>query len=469
MASIEDYKCEHLFLLIGRNPLPNYVAAKLLTKLKVADSKAHLYLLHSEDSGRSKGTKNYADNLTRVLGSENVHTEFLPVEPSNPTSIATEIDKHLLRIPANEAIGLNYTGGTKAMAVHAYGAIRQWKERENEDKKPEDKRKVFFSYLDPRQLTLWIDPVELGGHSVPFNLGCTDPPDQKRLFDDARISFEQLLKLHGQELLPRGYRNPRSAPVVEDVVNALWADYDAFNTDELKKWREWKEETLKPIVEECQRVGGSGGDKDVKGRQLTEEEWAEYSRRLRNKRISFTFPYAPKLRCALEKLGLLVNDEIILENYPNDGAEDTVGHFCKGIFNNTWLEDYVFHQVQMLATQCNLHDVGISLGTLLPKETEPYFEIDVIAMRGYQLFAVSCTLNPHRQSCKEKLFEIKLRAEQLGGEEARIGLVCRVGKGNPRELSILRKQLESDNIKVFGYSDLPDLANGLEKWFKGEI
>ena len=32
MPDIGDYQTDHLFLLIGGNPLPNYVAAKLLSK-----------------------------------------------------------------------------------------------------------------------------------------------------------------------------------------------------------------------------------------------------------------------------------------------------------------------------------------------------------------------------------------------------------------------------------------------------
>ena len=52
----DEYRTDHLLLLVGANPLPNYVAARLLTK---PNSKIHL--LHTQVTGES------ADSLQKVI------------------------------------------------------------------------------------------------------------------------------------------------------------------------------------------------------------------------------------------------------------------------------------------------------------------------------------------------------------------------------------------------------------------
>lgn len=56
---LNAYKTEHLFLLVGTNPLPNYVAALLLAK-----GEGKIILLHS---GGHQGTGKVAENLERAI------------------------------------------------------------------------------------------------------------------------------------------------------------------------------------------------------------------------------------------------------------------------------------------------------------------------------------------------------------------------------------------------------------------
>jgi len=378
------YKTEHLFLLIGRNPLPNFVAAKLLGR-KTDNSgnpiKTSLYLLHSEDDKRRglSGTKSYADNLKKVLGEEEYVYNYVPVEPSRPDTVTDGISKYLPVIPNDQLVGLHYTGGTKAMAVHAYNTFNC------------SKRKVTYSYLDPRSLALNIDADNPGGESTSFPLALTERPEEKLLFDAATISLNELLALHNLEKLQRRTENPLS-------IITRPADVEAM-------------------------------------------------------------------------------------------SKDVEGHINGGSLSATLLEEFVLSQVLELKRECSLHDCGYNLEIALPKNIAnngQFFEIDVVAMRGYRLFAISCTLdvdpdlelNPKppgykartgANKCKQKLFEIKARAEQLGGEEARVALVCPMGKpGQPNGVENLRRlmeQLKGDNIRVFGYDDLADLKIQLQDWF----
>ena len=107
----EEWKTETLLLLVGGNPLPNYVAAKLLLK-----PGGTLHLLYSHATG------DIASAIAAAVGAQHLAHEI-----SNPASrssvsdrVAEVLDKHC----RNRTVGLHNTGGTKSMAVHAHAAVR---------------------------------------------------------------------------------------------------------------------------------------------------------------------------------------------------------------------------------------------------------------------------------------------------------------------------------------------------------
>ena len=91
------------------------------------------------------------------------------------------------------------------------------------------------------------------------------------------------------------------------------------------------------------------------------------------------------------------------------------------------------------------------------------FEFDVAFVVYYQLFALSCSTAQSRSLCKQKLIEAHTRARQLGGAEARVGLVC-----VRDDTASLRSELEEAkrlrNVEVFGRHDLVDLAQKIGNW-----
>lgn len=146
MPNLSDYQNEHLFLLVGKNPLPNYVAAKLLIKRG-----AKVYFVYSERTGDSSGTEDYKKRLVEKLKEQLGKVFFTPIDvplvnPSDATCIRTAIKNQFEvkgdnEIPNGSSIHLNYTGGTKAMSVHTYRAIEEFGNKKNCLSK--------FSYLDP--------------------------------------------------------------------------------------------------------------------------------------------------------------------------------------------------------------------------------------------------------------------------------------------------------------------------------
>ena len=98
-------------------------------------------------------------------------------------------------------------------------------------------------------------------------------------------------------------------------------------------------------------------------------------------------------------------------------------------------------------------------------KTEPInFEVDVVAIRGYQMFAISCTTSKEMSLVKSKLFEAYVRARQMGGDEARIALICCSDEPAQVEKQMASELQYEGRIRVFGQPDLPNIGQRLKNW-----
>jgi hypothetical protein len=129
----QDWKTDNLFVLVGGNPLPNYVAAHTLLR-----PEGWLHLVYSTD------TRSIADKLASYFAEDRVKTHSLD-DPSNGAEIRSLISTALKAHCKPGSIGLHYTGGTKAMAVYTYQIIDKMHP------------KAIFTYLDARTLQLRRD------------------------------------------------------------------------------------------------------------------------------------------------------------------------------------------------------------------------------------------------------------------------------------------------------------------------
>ncbi|WP_333333429.1 Card1-like endonuclease domain-containing protein [Microcoleus sp. LAD1_D3] len=144
------------------------------------------------------------------------------------------------------------------------------------------------------------------------------------------------------------------------------------------------------------------------------------------------------------------------------GAFTEIEHFCKYL-DGLWLEHYVLQQVKNIADRNSIKDYGLNFQVPL-LGTQQGFEFDVAFTRGYQLFAMSVSTTSKRDLCKNKLFEAYLRARQMGGDEARVALICCTNE--PDTLKAEVAVLDDKKIAVFGRDDLTDLASKIEDWIK---
>lgn len=380
MDNLERFKTQNLFLLIGTNPLPNYVAARLLLK-----PGGHLYLVHTTDTG--KIAERLIAKLDLVLGRNTTKIEV--DDEARSDNIFEQVATYAKGL---QDVGLNYTGGTKTMAVHAYRAVAQ--------NCPE----AVFSYLDARSLRMIIEKKGQLPLELPVAL-------------TIRPKIETLLALHGYTLK----HDPIQDVIHPEVCQKLAQDGI--------QWRKWCDDNLR-----------SGPDTNS----------------LNKKKLP-----AVLLPCfeGVDWQGCRNLGELAAK------WEMKVDQLAKWL-DGKWLEHYTLWALQQIASECHIHQVGMNIE---PRARN--FEFDVVAMRGYQLFAISCTTGSKKSALKSKLFEAYVRARQMGGDEARVGLVCCAPKDKPDSSpSAIQREIEESwdargKVQVFGAEHLPDLPAYLKHWF----
>ena len=100
------------------------------------------------------------------------------------------------------------------------------------------------------------------------------------------------------------------------------------------------------------------------------------------------------------------------------------------------------------------------------------FELDVVALLGYQIVVVSCTLETGNAAIKEKGMEVILRARQLGGDEAQAIVLC---KGYPDTAQRVGKELYDEvgstgaPLRVWGTDRWSNLQDEFERYLKNDL
>jgi len=421
----KDHKTKHLFLLIGENPLPNYVST-----MKLLDRGGTAYLVYTNQTNSQKGI------LTKALKDKGFKVKLVPLEDnkSNAYKIYEIVLKCAEKITSDERIGLHYTGGTNTMAVHVYRAISELQPKRSN---------TVYSYLDARTLEIFIDTSQ----PEPFHRGV-----------ELEVSLKDLFNLHKYEFK----FTPLSQPILPDAA----AEFARLYQDEeiAKTWRTWSNTHRNNNYGELKKAKYS-----ETGEYKPEEELSNLSLNLSSIHPEIIKVLRNYLDASQEQLSLKVTK--------NKGFTSCqqVCEWLEGI----WLEHYVLTQIQAIPEDDNFKNlkIGESQMTFIMKKSQTYeggvFEFDVAFMRNYQLFAISCTTSKDPKECKLKLFEAYIRAKQLGGDEARVALVC-CCDNDPRKPQPIERYLKSQlegavaNPKnvVFVRKDLPDLKRKIATWVR---
>ncbi len=413
----ECYKVDYLFLLVGTNPLPNYVAARLLVR---DPQQSCIFFVYSNQTSEPRRS---LENLLK----QHSYTQFVDVkvEEANPTNIRNRVTARAKGLSGK--VGLNYTGGTKAMSVYTYLALESLTRPDPNDRERSVLSYVQYSYLDARMLSMWIE----GSGIAPGTSLVIDDVAQR-----VSVSIQEMLELHGLNQLKKQMNRQTIWEHVSDALAKIHGEKHGEET-----WRDWCTKTL----------------------------------RRQDRRDKFISPGTLKL-LTTDALPFEQVREAFQREYPSRNLPITFKELAKSSrfgradesmakwFDGAWLEHYVFRQLQPLEDAKIVHDLVMTINPYLPSENAQLdFEFDVACVRGYQLFAISCTSSSDPKLCKSKLLEAVVRAEQLGGSEARVALVCCVD--TPTHI---RDQVSAlfhkDRVQVFGRPQLHGLKQCLAEW-----
>ncbi len=339
---------------------------------------------------------------------------LIEVDESKPNSIASAVQA-TLSAAASNSVGLNYTGGTKAMSVHAYRTVERWAMHE--------RLEPVFSYLDARTLEMVFDPVDCASGEQRIYVG-----------RELELRLEDLLALHGWTLK----HDPTRTPVLGATARAV---AKACATDEgFANWKQWVGGTLRL---HCRRVDG--------------DDWKS-NEQLRS--VSLKLPTDDSLSEVIQ----LLRSELQLTggdlSLVHDAFENRPRRFCRWL-DGIWLEHYVLDCLNVLAVSLHINERAQNI---VPNQVE--FDLDVVALRGYQLFAFSCSTDQYKSQLK--LFEAFIRARQLGGDESRVALVCCSNDPDAVEHEMRRDIDPEGRIRVFGRKHLADLATHVAQWIQSQ-
>ncbi|MCL4508087.1 MAG: hypothetical protein M1296_01015 [Chloroflexi bacterium] len=439
-----------LVLLVGENPLPNWVTLQALTEVEeLKDYRPdQVVLLHSPK------TKTIAERLQAL--DKKCRQESVPEirlvdvgAAREPEMIYQAVKRLRLVDEVDGTLHLNYTGGTKAMSVTAALTLQQ---------QLAGKRSVQYliSYLDTDSYCLRI---------------LTQDGLRKHTTEDLRsvihMNLDDLLQLHGLRAGPKSkHKHIADDPEAREKVKRFASELLALDEPAWPSWQDYADVLKDALVpRRKQRREGRLGESEVKEKKthlaedepvpLPEEGAVQHLRPSLLDVLGFPPDIVDPTLSQLYSLFCPQNRD------HKKKIDEEVANFVDGV----WLEYFI--EAEVYAPHSGWHPhwhVTRSLHALPEQEQSGQrpvdFETDVLVLAGYQLIVLSCTTEQEDRSLlKSKGFEVLHRARQLGGGETRAILVCLENENSCRDL-------ESDlNGALFSGADRPPLR----VWGKREV
>jgi hypothetical protein len=405
-----------LVLTFGKNPLPVLVAARRLCEhFRESD-----FTITPIFSGNSESEYGRVKEHLSGMGLDLTWNEVGRVLPGDPASISAAIE----RIDAGDDYHLHYTGGTKAMAVHAMSALALKAGREG--------KHFEASYLDPNEHTV------IGWNMNP---PLSAVPDERAAW---ALDPKSLAELHGMTVPDRA---AEEVPVAE--AKALW-DFLLKKPEFLQQYIVWKGvwsaafggrgncvapdpakwpaellEWMRSAVPNCDNVEaileawsaafcGEHGTKPPGPKKWPRKpiEWMQIE--------ALGWDGVTAILRAKFGGGAWTGDAIEPLKFAPGSALKPWWEFIVGGLD---LEAYAFGELRAALPE-KFRPSVVSSFKPVPADSVADCEIDVAAVVGYQLIAVSCTNATGRGECKKRGFEVWLRARQIGGDAARAILLC---------------------------------------------
>jgi hypothetical protein len=390
-----------LVLLIGTNPLPNYIVGSYLRKNY--NKFVLIYSAENKDINQYS-TADYAKKLKKHLKLNNNNCTLLPLSDiSNPSIIRNDLKERFSKENENiDEVHLNYTGGTKTMVVHVYNFLKE---------KFDDKFNA--SYLDARTNYIVYD----------------DKDSRKEI--RSSIDISTLVDIHLYEKA-----RDKLFYTFDNYKYCCNKSSDDKNFDKIfDKIFDVIKKGIKNNKQEdiLNKFKKQSGDKQNYINGLYENFFKEFSNNLDEKDVKS------------------VLNEVEKRKQP----------FFSGGF---WLEWYVYlclrEKIKKELTEGE--HFGINLKVKKSGGSND-FELDIFIIYNSRLTGISITKGDNQGDCKLKGFEVIHRVKQIGGDESKAILITGLKKYKD-ESNKGTKKLQKDLSYVTGTAEDKIIVFGIDDW-----
>ena len=426
-----------LIITVGTNPLPNFVVAYHFSEAE-GFGVERIFLVHSDTSSDSShsSTRSQAESVRDLLKEKtgkNICT-LVPIKEVSGEEIYESLQSQFSEYSPRNSVHLNYTGGTKAMAVQVYSFV-----------KDEFGENASSSYLDARNHEL--------KYSRSFFNTIEDSRTVKSL-SDITLSIEELLALHGYSIVQKP-----DVTTDDRFIEALAVIREIIKKKGVEVILEFQQNYVRKIYYD------SKGDVIKKPSQFRKHMSFEPQ-----KNLSTTIPQdLLRIIRAMPESSILVDNEgnIALpdEQIRNKDFERRVTKRAE-FLGGFWFEQLINELVGDYAKKMKLQH-GFSLKAR--RENLPDFQLDAFLIKGYRLLAISVTTSPSKSLCKSKGFEVIHRSRQIGGDESRSILVTLMNQTVARDLQAelqVESGSSSDSFVVLDRSNYKDIGNYIDRLFR---
>ena len=389
-----------LVLLIGTNPLPNYVVAKYF--LKNNKQLERIWLICSGGTPRHEETIDLARNIREVIQKEFDFKAVNEVPLKNIGSVHSIMydlrQNFTSRASGDNVFHLNYTGGTKSMAVQTYKFFESFG------------RQCSFSYLDGRDYRLKYDE-ELQGVSGDLRY-------------EIDLSLEDLIALHGYEK-----KESQENPFYKETVKKFAV---LIEQDRLKDYLKWKQKTIREIYydkdgEFIETINLFYKQNDLSNNERINGLKQRFSTETPDNVLELLKTFPKEKSILDDSSNLWIPDKTVTKKEFKERTKPTVKEFLDGKWLEAYVYDIIICSVKNDRKLKEVHEKGQIViennWKIKKKGSNKDFELDVILLNGYQVCGISCTTSYKELECKNKGFEVIHRVRQIGGEDARAVLV----------------------------------------------
>jgi len=422
-----------LIITVGTNPLPNFVVAYYFSEVEKFDVE-RIFLVHSDTSTNSShsSTRNQAESVRDLLKEKtgrNICT-LIPIKEVSGEEIYESLERHFSEYDPKSSIHLNYTGGTKAMAVQVYSFVK--------DKFGEN---ASFSYLDARNHMLKYSRSFLNNRPVES-------------LSDITLTIKELLALHGYSIVKKpdittDDRFRESLAVIREIIQEKGVE----------EILDFQQNYIRNIYYD------SKGDVIEKPslfrKHMSYGSQKELAESLPENLVKI-MQTLPEPKTLLDSKGNIALPDDHIKNKDFESKISKKAEFLGGF----WFEQLIDNLVEDYAKKKKLQ-YGFNLKA--KRAGLPDFELDSFLIRGYQLLAISVTTSPSKKLCKSKGFEVIHRSRQIGGDESRSILVTLMDKNSARNLQD-ELQIESgsstDTFVVLNRDNYESIASYIDYLFR---